>query len=206
MHNWLIMLHFMKHKYYREVHAESGSVEQLVDGVIGSPMDEVVTGAPTECQNAEEAGASSTAQLVDGVLEGQVELVVKRKRNRANGYRVRVDSDGKAVLLTHNGFEMFFFDNLKKLERVYKENTLGLRIVKLIDRTGTKIPYSFCQKFVDFARDKFEVVKWAALPNIMSDRDLYGRHRDGATNGQFEHPSGRKTAKPHVSKTGRCST
>lgn len=196
MHNWLTMLHFLKHRYYKEAVAAGESVAQLVDGVIGSPVDEVVTGAPTECQKAEGAGASSAAQLVDGVLGGQVELVVKSKLPRHNGYRVRIDSDGNPVLLSRNGFEMFFFDNLKKLEHVYGKETVGSRTVNLIDRTETKIPYSFRQEFVRFALDKFEVVKKAALPKVMSDRDLYGRHRDGATNNQTDHRGHKK--RPHT--------
>jgi hypothetical protein len=200
MHNWLTMLHFMKHRYYNSV-AAAESVAQLVDGVIGSPVDEVVTGAPTECQKAEGAGAPSAAQEVDGVLEGQVELVVKSKLPKYKGFKVRIDSDGKPVLLSRNGFEMFFFDNLKKLERIYNNETVGSRAVNLIDRMETRIPHWFCQKFVDLAREKFEDVKKAALPNVMSDRDLYGRHRDGAINNQTDHCGHRKRPRTLVQTT-----
>ena len=167
MCNWWAMSHTGKRSA-----DDATDLSQLVDRVIGSPVDEVVTGAP-----------------------------IKRKK-----YQGRSDRSGKTMLRTSSGLSYFAHDNWDRLNAKFggKDISGGVRLT-LRDRFEDKTFYYVSQEFMDFVNEQLDRFNRDQDPKTAGDDDMNGNRLDGATTGHFDHPSGRKTPKPHVLKKGRCS-
>ena len=186
MRNLWVMLSYFKNRMRQEEAAAQSSVAQLVDKVIGSPVDDVVTDAPIERQTLEEAGASdsSAAQLVDRAVTGASKKYAKFKERRENG---------KSVLWTGDGFSIFASDNWEILiDKSEVQDISGDQPVILIDRLHIRTKYSVSKEFMKFAKDSFLAFRDARNREVSGNGDLNGKCRDGAINRQTDRP-GHKT-------------